>query len=84
LLAQAAEDLEAIEAGQHDVEDYQIHAGLGGLLESARALVLAIHGEALAPQKLAQQGTELRVVVYQQDVHGFNLPPPARPACKDL
>jgi hypothetical protein len=30
----------------------------------------ALHGKSLALQELGEQGTELGVVVHQQDVHG--------------
>src|SRR5205085_12354966 len=68
-LPQPAKNLETVYARQHDVEHYQVDRGLGGVLQSAPAFVLAANGESLALQKFAEETAQLRVIVDQQDVH---------------
>ena len=73
-LAEAAQDFEAIDAWEHDVEHYQIDAGLQGFFEAAVAFMGCFHGKAFAMEELAEQRGEFGVVIDQQDVHGSNLP----------
>src|ERR1039458_9045163 len=72
--AEAAQDFEAIDAGEHDVEHHQIDAGLQGAFQAAVALIGCLHGKAFAAEELAQERGEFGVVIDQQDVHGSNLP----------
>ena len=44
LLAQAAEDFEAVDAGQHDVEDHQAKVAAQGRFQAAPAFVFALDG----------------------------------------
>ena len=74
LLAEAAQDLEAVDAGEHDVEHDQVDAGCRGVSPGRGCLHARFHGKAFAAQELAQQGGEFGVVIDQQDVHGSNLP----------
>ena len=73
-LAEAAQDFEAIDAREHDVEHHQIDAGLEGPVEAAVAFMGCLHGKAFAAEELAEEGGEFGVVIDQQDVHGSNLP----------
>ena len=43
LRAQAAQNLEAVEAGQHDIEHHQVDARLQGAFQAGGAFMLAIH-----------------------------------------
>ncbi len=63
--AQPAQNLEAIDAGQHDVKDYQVDSGFRGLGQTAIAFVLAAHGETFPLQKLPQQGAKFGIVIHQ-------------------
>ena len=73
-LAEAAQDFEAINAGEHNVEHYQIDTGLQGFIEAAVAFMGCFDGKAFAMEELAKQRGEFGVVIDQQDVHGSNLP----------
>ena len=60
LLAQAAQDLEAIDAGQHDVEHHQVHARCEGAFSRPRLpSCSAVDGEAFALQEFAEQGARV-------------------------
>ena len=69
-LPQPLENLEAVDARQHDIEHHQVDAGLQRLLQTAVAFVGRLHGEALAAQEFAEQRGEFGIVIDQQDVHG--------------
>ncbi len=70
LLAKPLENLETVNAGEHDIEHHQVDSGLQGFLQPAIAFVRRLHREALAAQEFAEQGSEFGVVIDQQDVHG--------------
>ena len=63
LLAQPAQDFEAVQPGQHDVQDYQVEAAVQGPVQAAAAFMHALHREAFALEELRQQGAEFGVVV---------------------
>ena len=63
LFAQAPQDLETVEAGEHDVENHEIESAVEGPLQAAAAFMHGFDREALAGEKLRQQGAELGVVV---------------------
>ncbi len=70
LRAQAPEDLETVQARQHDIQNHQIEAAVEGAVQAASAFVLALDSESFARQELDQQGAQLGVIVDQQDLHG--------------
>ena len=65
LAAQPAQDFEAIDARQHDIQHHQVDARFPRLFQSLLAFVFAVHREPFALQELTQQRAELRVVVDQ-------------------
>ncbi len=65
LSAQPAENLEAVDARQHDVQHHQVDARFQSLRQAAIAFVLAAHREALPLQKLPQKGAEFGIVIHQ-------------------
>ena len=54
---------EAVETGRHDVEDREAEAAVEGPFQAAAAFMYAFDREALAGEKLRQQGAEFGVVV---------------------
>ena len=64
------EDLETSLARQAEIEQQQVESLRTQHLRSGLAVVHPVHGEALAPQALADRLTDHGVVFYQQQSHG--------------
>jgi hypothetical protein len=63
LLAQLPQNLEAVHAGQHDVQDHQAETAVQGALQPAAPFVHAFDREAFALEKFGQQGAQFSVIV---------------------
>jgi hypothetical protein len=60
---EAAQDLEAIQAREHDIEHDQIHSAGQCLGKTAVAFMLTVDRETLAFQKFTEEVAQLRIVV---------------------
>ena len=61
--AKSLQNLEAVQAGQHDIENNKVVAALLGLRQAGLAVVGALDGKAFPLQKLFQKPAEFDVVV---------------------
>ena len=68
-LAEAPQDLEAVQAGEHNVEHYQVVRAVQCLLESRGAVVSKLCLEAFALEEFLEQQGQLSVVVDDEDTH---------------
>src|SRR5208282_5310598 len=76
--ANAAQDFETVDAGQHYVEDHQQVAAAGGALQPAFTIMSGFHDKALGLQVFSHQSTELDVIVDDQNafhISGFHCAP---------
>ncbi len=69
LVAQAAEDGPAVEAGEHDVEDDGVVVGLEGAVEALLAVGGGVDGVALFAEGVGEGGTEVGVVFDEEHFH---------------
>ena len=81
LRAQAATDLEPVEARQHHVEHDQVVVGGGRAHHGLIAGDGDVDSHALAPKTFAQQRRELRFVLYDKDTHPISFARVARNDC---
>ncbi len=81
-VAHAAQDLPAVTAGQHDVEDQQVVVAAQGQLLALVAIVAQVDGEACLGEPLAQVLADARFVFDDQQFHVHpSLHLPAMPTC---
>jgi len=67
LLPDAAAHLEAVEIGQHDVEEHDVRPALMERLEAAFAVLSRENLEAFLAQRVTERVTQIRVVVDEND-----------------
>ena len=77
--ADAAQEIEAADAGQHHVEHRQLVVPGDGAVERVGAVGLGVEREAFACEVLADQLGQLHVVVHQQDPRHGHLEPAMAP-----
>jgi hypothetical protein len=73
LLAEAAQDFEAIHAGEHNVKDNQAKVAAESRFETAATVGFALHGVAVALQQLLQQRAKFGVIIDDEYPHGSNV-----------
>ena len=71
--AQAAQDFEAVHAGQHDVEDNQLEVAAERRFETSPAFVFALDGIAFASEEFLEERAEFGVIVDDEYPHGSNV-----------
>ncbi len=67
--AKSLEDLEAVQAGQHYIQNNKVVAALLGVIQASLAIVDALDREAFPLQKLFQKPAEFDVIVDDQQPH---------------
>ena len=69
LVAEVAQDAQAVAAGDHDIKDEGVVGACGGERVGIVAVVAEIDREALRLEALTDEGGELLVVFHHQDFH---------------
>src|SRR5512139_1513953 len=72
-LPEHAADLEPVPAGEHQIQDQQVVAVLGGFPQTVLAVEGHVDGEALGVEPALHRRRDLRVVLDQEDLHGASL-----------
>ncbi len=73
-IAQVGTDLVAVATRQHDVQDDQVEALLGGPPQAIQPVVGHIDGEPLGLEPALDGGRDLAVVLDQQELHTRSVP----------
>ncbi len=69
--AEVADEADAVEFGQHDIDDGGVVGGGGGDGHGVFAVGGMVHGEASLAQAIYDEGGDLRVIFHHENTHDF-------------